>query len=272
MNGNQTISGTKHAVTSADGTEISYVKSGTGPALVITHGSIASKEQWFPAIHELENDFTCYVYDRRGRGDNLDATNYSIQNEIDDLHAILNEAGEDASLLAHSYGALCALEYALAHGLENRKMVLFEPPLPVNEPIAGEALVTYRDLIEAGDDDAALRFGLVHFVRSTEADVIGSAHSPMWPALVQLAPAWVLELEVMDQLGNDLSRFSVLSDSKVALLVGTSTNYFLKDSARGLAEVVDGIYVIELPGLDHLAHVMDPITFAASVKEALNKA
>lgn len=81
------MSSTSNVVTSADETEISYVKSGTGPALVITHGSIASKEQWAPAIHELEKDFTCFVYDRRGRGDNLDATNYSIQNEIHPKHS-----------------------------------------------------------------------------------------------------------------------------------------------------------------------------------------
>ncbi|MFP7365551.1 alpha/beta hydrolase [Corynebacterium callunae] len=264
------MSSNNNVATSADGTKISYVKSGTGPALVITHGSIASKEQWAPAIHELEKDFTCFVYDRRGRGDNPNATNYSIQNEIDDLHVILKEAGENASILAHSYGALCALEYSLAHPLGDRKMILFEPPLPVNEPIAGEALLPYKELIEAGEDDAALRFGLLNFVRSSEEEVNGASHSPLWPSLVQLAPTWVRELERMDQLSDDLSRFSVLSGSKVSLLVGTTTSDFLKIAANGLAETVDNIVVIEMPGLDHLAHVMDPVSFSEFVKEAYN--
>jgi pimeloyl-ACP methyl ester carboxylesterase len=157
---------TLESTTSADGTTIGYLRRGAGPALVITHGSVSASEQWLPATEHLAQHFTCYVHDRRGRGRSGDATAYDLSTEVADIAALMAVAGPGAHLLGHSYGALCALAYAEAHALDGGTLLLFEPPLAVDGPVAGAALAAYRDLVAAGDLEGAFEFALVNFVRA----------------------------------------------------------------------------------------------------------
>jgi hypothetical protein len=55
-------------VTSKDGTEIAFEKSGNGPALIIVGGSLADHQFYGPLADELAKHFMVYNFDRRGRG------------------------------------------------------------------------------------------------------------------------------------------------------------------------------------------------------------
>ncbi|WIM67804.1 alpha/beta hydrolase [Corynebacterium breve] len=253
---------------SSDGTKLAYIEVGTGPALVITHGSLAGKDQWEPAVQELSGDVTCYVYDRRGRGSSGDSPSYSMQTEMDDLAAILQIAGEGATILGHSYGALCVLEYALK-SKGHHPIIAFEPPLAVDEPVAGEPWVEYRNAIEAGNNDDALRLGLRSFVRASDAEVEAMANSSSWPSLLEIAPTWVRELREIDALGSGASRYAPLVERSTAVLVGTATSPFLLKSAEALIDAVPSIHPVSMPGLNHFAHVFDPVGFAGHVRHAM---
>lgn len=252
---------------SADGTDIGYFRRGSGPALVITHGSMGTSEQWIPTTEHLAEHFTCFVHDRRGRGLSGDAATYDLSTEVADIAAVMEVAGAGAHLLGHSYGALCALAYAQQQGLDGT-LVLFEPPLAVDGAVAGDRLPEYRELIAAGEFERAVEHGLIHFVRIPPADVPLIRQTPLWPGLVELSPTWVRELEQIDALGADLSHYASI-DAATHLLAGTATTPFLLTSARTLAEVIPGAGLTELAGLDHFAHVMDPAGFAAAVGAAV---
>ncbi|MFC0627941.1 alpha/beta fold hydrolase [Kribbella deserti] len=60
-----------NTTTSTDGTTIAYDRIGQGPALVLIDGALCSRAQGpMPELaQELQNDFTVYTYDRRGRAD-----------------------------------------------------------------------------------------------------------------------------------------------------------------------------------------------------------
>lgn len=60
---------TTGTVTSADGTTISYRETGQGPGLVIVHGAMQTSHSQLELAEALATDFTCYLPDRRGRGD-----------------------------------------------------------------------------------------------------------------------------------------------------------------------------------------------------------
>ena len=80
-----------------------------------------------PLAEELANDFTVINYDRRGRGDSGDTAPYAVEREIEDIGALIAEAGGTASVYGHSSGAGLAL-HAAAHGLPIARLVLHEPP------------------------------------------------------------------------------------------------------------------------------------------------
>ena len=56
------------SVISGDGTTIGYRRFGTGPALVLLHGSMSSGAHHTELARLLADTFTVYVGDRRGRG------------------------------------------------------------------------------------------------------------------------------------------------------------------------------------------------------------
>lgn len=75
----------------------------------------------------LSSTFTVYNYDRRGRGDSSDTAHYTVQREIEDLEALIGEAGGAASLWGLSSGAVLALRAAVS-GAAITQLALYESP------------------------------------------------------------------------------------------------------------------------------------------------
>src|SRR3954451_21108807 len=120
----RTLSGT---VMTEGGTPVAYWRYGKGPPLVLVHGTAADHSRWSPVLPALEERFTVYAVDRRGRGGSGDADDYAVEREFEDVAAVVDSLGEPVNLLGQSHGGLCALEAALlSSGI--RALVLYEPP------------------------------------------------------------------------------------------------------------------------------------------------
>ena len=112
---------------SADGTSIAYQQRGEGPALVLVVGAFCTRHTTNELAALLQNDFTVYEYDRRGRGDSTDTPSYSPEREVEDLVAVIDAAGGSAALFGHSSGAILALETAATSHTVNA-VIAYEPP------------------------------------------------------------------------------------------------------------------------------------------------
>jgi Alpha/beta hydrolase family len=193
------IDAVEGSVRSADGTRIGFLRMGAGLPLVIVPGSLSTSLDWRGVASLLSGRFACLVMDRRGRGTSGDAPAYALQREAEDIAAVLDAAGPGASLVGHSFGAICALETAI--GRQVRRLVLYEPPLPVAGPVAGASLAAYREAIAAGRPDEALELGLARFVRLPVEQVAMMRQTSIWPYLRSLAAGWTRELAAIDALG-----------------------------------------------------------------------
>ena len=80
-------------VVSKDGTPIAFDRQGSGPAIVLVSGGLADRSENAPLAEELARHFTVYNYDRRGRGLSGDTLPYALEREIEDLEALIAEAG-----------------------------------------------------------------------------------------------------------------------------------------------------------------------------------
>jgi hypothetical protein len=85
-------------VTSSDGTSIAFERSGAGPALILVDaaGNYRDFRPLRAPVERLAADFTVYAYDRRGRGASTDALPDAVERELDDLAALIVEAGGSA--------------------------------------------------------------------------------------------------------------------------------------------------------------------------------
>src|SRR5919205_4022109 len=114
-------------VASPDGTTIAVDRLGEGPPVIMVCGAMCDRALMRPTAEELAKHFTVFNYDRRGRGDSGDTAPYAVEREIEDIGALIAEAGGTASVYGHSSGAGLVL-HATAHGLPIAKIVLHDPP------------------------------------------------------------------------------------------------------------------------------------------------
>jgi pimeloyl-ACP methyl ester carboxylesterase len=121
-----------NTVVSTDGTTIVFDRVGDGPPVLLVCGASVDRSADAPLAELLAADFTVYNFDRRGRGDSADTPPYAVEREIEDIGAVLEEAGGSANLYGSSSGAALALE-AAAGGLSVRKLALWEPPYILDE-------------------------------------------------------------------------------------------------------------------------------------------
>jgi pimeloyl-ACP methyl ester carboxylesterase len=115
-------------VISKDGTPIAFDQSGQGPALILVAGAFTTRAAWPPLAARLAPDFSVFAYDRRGRGESGDRAPYAVEREVEDLDALITEAGGSAFVYGHSSGAALALEAAIKLGEKVKKLAMYEAP------------------------------------------------------------------------------------------------------------------------------------------------
>jgi pimeloyl-ACP methyl ester carboxylesterase len=118
------------SVVSKGGTRILCFQTGAGSPLV--HGTSADHTRFGPVVPKLQERFTVFAMDRRGRGASGDSGGYALEHEAQDVAAVIEDvagAGKEY-LLGHSYGAIVCLE-ALVLTDRIEKLILYEPPVPV---------------------------------------------------------------------------------------------------------------------------------------------
>src|SRR5512135_2271780 len=140
-------------VGSADGTTIAFDRSGQGPALILVAAASATRLAEASLAAALAPNFTVFAYDRRGRGDSGDTPPYAVEREVEDLDAVIDEAGGSAFVFGHSSGAVLALEAARLLPDKISKLALYEPPFIIDNgrpPAPQDFTAQLERLVAAG--------------------------------------------------------------------------------------------------------------------------
>jgi len=112
-----------------------------GAPIVFLHGAFVGNQMaWLmttaAAIADCHRAIT---YDLRAHGLSDKArSGHSVANQVSDLTKVLDAGGVGGPcfLVGHSFGALIALAFALAHRARCSGLVLVDPPLPPTDPDA----------------------------------------------------------------------------------------------------------------------------------------
>lgn len=252
------------SVTSSDGTPIAFERTGKGPPLVLVHGSTADHTRWPSVLPELNRRFTVFAMDRRGRGQSGDSAIYEIEQEYEDVAAVVRAAGANVSLLGHSFGALCAMEAALRLG-NLRRLVLYEPVFPVGgRPLYPPDLPDrLQAILDSGDREAFLIAFFKEAAGVPGAQIDALKADPSWQARLLAAHTALREMADGDYRFY-ASRFQKL-DVPTLLLVGENSPVELTAPARALDEALPQSSVVVLEGQGHVAMTTAPDIFLAPV-------
>ncbi|WP_144118527.1 alpha/beta fold hydrolase [Catellatospora sichuanensis] len=129
-------------VTAPDGASIALHSTGTGPGVVLVHGGGITIDEYRRLVARLSDRCTVHAYNRRGRADAPARREpYSVEQEIDDLGAVLEHTGA-RYVIGHSYGGFVALRAALRLPIE--RLALYDAALCID----GTPEWTYLDAVE----------------------------------------------------------------------------------------------------------------------------
>ena len=115
---------------------------------------------------------------------------YAVEREIEDIAALIEEAGGSAFVYGKSSGAALALE-AANHGLPITKLALYEPPFIVDDArshdtdgLCGASGLSWSRSGRRGD---AVEYFMANAVEVPAEMLAQMRQSPMWPAMEAMA-------------------------------------------------------------------------------------
>jgi pimeloyl-ACP methyl ester carboxylesterase len=260
-------------VTSQDGTTIAFDKVGSGPAVILVNGAMAYRafDPFMAQLAELlGTHFTVYNYDRRGRGESGDKEPFAKEREIEDLQALVEDAGGQAMVFGISSGAVLTLDAAaLTPGIT--KLAVYEPALIVDnsrKPVAPDYAEHLTRLSAQGKREEAVEYFLTQAV-GIPADYIGGIKQDqaMWSTMIGIAHTIAYDAAFVGTLmqGKPLptDRWAKVT-VPVLIADGGASDAWMHNSADALAKVLPHASRQTLAGLTHEG---DPKMFAQMLIE-----
>jgi pimeloyl-ACP methyl ester carboxylesterase len=248
-----------NTVTSADGTTIAFDRSGEGPPVICVGGALSDRSGGAPLAALLAPHLTVFAYDRRGRGDSGDTQPYAVEREVEDLGAIIAEAGGSASVFGHSSGSVLALE-AAARGLPITKLALYEPPFFVDDsrtPLPSDYATRLAELASSGRRGDAVEYFMATGP-GVPADAIAEMRrGPSWPAMEALAHTLAYDGMVMgDTMSGSPAPIRRFASVTVPTLVidGGASPAWARSAVAAIVDVLPNAGRRTLEGETHAAN------------------
>ena len=249
-------------VISKDGTSIAFDQSGQGPAIILVGGATATRLAEAALAAALAPHFTVFAYDRRGRGASGDTAPYAVEREVEDIDALINEAGGKAFVFGHSSGAVLALEAARLLPTKITKLALYEPPFIIDDsrpPAPENSAAHLTELVSAGRRGEAVEYFMTNVGSSAEM-VAQMRQSPMWPGLEELAHTLAYDVTIIGdtESGDPLSlrkwagvTVPTLVMDGTVFLGREESHVFMRHGAQELANILPDAQHRTLEGQDH---------------------
>ena len=244
-------------VRSKDGTTIAFDRIGRGTPMILVDGALCYRKmgQSGQLAERLAPHFTVITYDRRGRGDSGDTAPYAVEREVEDIAALLDDAGGSAYLWGMSSGAALALEAASRlSGI--KKLALYEAPFIVDDSRS----TTEDHWVRIGEAIAASRRGAAvkHFLQMVGVPGLFIALmqlSPVWPKLKAIAHTLPYDGAIVqdNQRGRPLPAERWASVTVPTLVMnGGKSPQWMRHGMRALALVLPNAQYRTLDGQTHM--------------------
>jgi pimeloyl-ACP methyl ester carboxylesterase len=258
-------------VTSRDGTSIVCDRQGSGPAVVLVGGGLDDGSENAPLVPELAAQFTVLNYARRGRGDSGDTPPYAVEREIEDIEALIAEAGGSAHLYGVSTGGALALEAAAA-GLAIGKLVVFEVPYNMADdwPQRWQGYVEeLRAVLAEGRRGDAVEL-FMRLAGTADGQIAGLRSSPYWPGMEAIANTLAYDAACLGDGQPPTARLAKITQPTL-VTTGDARPPGAASWVLALDQAADAI-AASIPRaqrrtLEGQGHVVDPKTFAPVLEQ-----
>jgi pimeloyl-ACP methyl ester carboxylesterase len=245
-------------VTSKDGTTIAYDQYGNGPTIIFVDGALqyrAFDQGMAPLADCLAPDFTVIHYDRRGRGDSGDTQPYALEREIEDIEALINEAGGSASLYGISSGGALALEAAVALGDQVKKLAIYEVPYVPDADAEGQQrwnqyTIQLNEALAADHPGNAIGLFMM-LVGASAEDVEQVRQTPFWPTWKAVGYTLTYDAAALGEYSTIPAERASTITAPTLVMDGSNSFPFMHETAIRLAEIIPNAQQRSLEGQTH---------------------
>jgi pimeloyl-ACP methyl ester carboxylesterase len=241
-------------VFSRDGTSIAFSRWGEGQPVILVDGAFCSRVMGpTPELAPLlAKHFTVIGYDRRGRNESGDTLPYAVEREVEDMDALIQEAGGSVYVFGLSSGAALAMEAARKFPAKIKKLALYEPPFMVDEkdprPPA-DSLERLKENVAANRRGEAVEYFMK--MTGTPIEVIASMRqAPVWKSLEAVAHTLVYDCTIMGDYSFPAGKAAGIT-TPTLIMDGGASPAWAHNTARVIADTLPNVQRRTLPGQRH---------------------
>jgi pimeloyl-ACP methyl ester carboxylesterase len=239
------------------GTAIAFDRIGHGSPLILVDGALCYRAMGpsRPLAKLLAQHFTVFTYDRRSRGDSGGTASYAVEREVEDIEALINEAGGAAFIWGVSSGAVLALE-ATSRLTGVKKLAIYEAPFIVDDsrPTTKDDWVRIAEAVAADRRSEAVK-AFLKAVGVPGFFIALMGLMPTWSKLKAVAHTLPYDGALVqdNQIGKPLST-SRWTSVKVPTLVmdGGKSPTWIRHANQSLANVLPTAQYRTIEGQTHM--------------------
>jgi pimeloyl-ACP methyl ester carboxylesterase len=246
-----------------NGALLHYEERGSGPPLLLVHGTGSYTEIWSPVLGGLARSHRVIAYDRRGFARSAAAPDGGLAEHARDAAALLDALGASpATVVGWSGGGVIALDLAASFPDCVAALILAEPSLHLTtHPTPGAIVMSVRSGFQryVRRDPAAAALEMYRWADSYETG--GNAFDPLPQAwreqMLAHAPATLREMDQM--IRPHPTRAAIRSIAcPVTIIEGDLSNPAFARADRFVMRLLPHAQLVSLPGAAHMLHVDQP--------------
>ena len=252
------------------GVELAYDERGSGPAVVLIHGTALTRLTWRETAEALGEGVRSIAYDRRGYGDSEAPENYrgtTIEEQAEDAATLIGALGAaPAVVCGHSAGGIVALDLVLRHPGLVRGAVLIEPPLLSLSPAGAEAIGEVRERVEVAAREGGAAAAVDAFIEALDGSDVLAAIGPERAGAIRAsargafadfaaANTWELSHRRLREI-----------ETPVLVVRGRRSAPLYREVAEQLARMIGSAKLREVDA-GHIAPLDAPAELAAAIRE-----
>jgi pimeloyl-ACP methyl ester carboxylesterase len=263
--------------TTVNGVDLYVEVRGTGPRVVLVHGSWGDAGNWAEIVGRLAATHQVVSYDRRGHSRSGDGSGPGSRvQDAEDLAALIEALGPPVHVVGSSFGGSIVLTLVVARPDLVASAAVHEPPLfalleGTRDPYVAAAMgatddaeETVRRLLVEGEHEAAAR----HFVDNV---AFGPGAWESFPEsrrsmFATNATTYLDELEDPDAVTIDAAALAA-APVPVRITRGTASPLPLMAITDELGDLLPQAEVRIVPGTGHVPHLTHPEVFVEELRD-----
>jgi pimeloyl-ACP methyl ester carboxylesterase len=256
------------ATVEAGGLALAYDERGSGPPVVLVHGTATARTVWAETREALGDGVRTIAYDRRAYCDSGAPEPYggtTVGEQADDLAGLIEALGAaPAVVCGHELGALACLDLVLRHRQLVRAAVLIEPSMLWLSPAGTDAVSTLREVVEKAAFDRGAAAAVRAFLEAVDGPAALALLGEDRLAAAEAAPrAFAADLAAAATWPAGRRELREVA-TPVTIVSGRGSAPVRRDAAEALAALLPSAELVHVPG-GHLAQIEAPADVAAAI-------